>query len=76
MASRPRATTLRRLGVLERKRNSKRSNRPVAMWGKLMTVDKWEAIAHPSQQRLKANVREDGPVDYSGIPELELVPSS
>jgi len=37
-----------------------------------MSVDDWEVISTQQQQRLKANVKEDGAVDYSGIPELEL----
>jgi len=38
-------------------------------------VDDWEVISTQQQQRLKANVKEDTAVDYSGIPQLELVPS-
>ena len=45
------------------------------MFPRLVSVDEWEAIAHPSQQRLKANVKEDTAVDYSGIDEIELEPS-
>lgn len=66
---------LKRLGVIERKRHTKRHSGPVAMFPRLVSVDEWEVISTQQQRRLKANVREDGPVDYSGIPEVELVPS-
>ena len=47
----------------------------VAMFPRLVSVDDWEVIASQAQGRLKRNVKEDGAVDYSGIPEIELVPS-
>ena len=72
---RTKASTLKRLGVIERRRNTKRRSGPVAMFPRLVSVDDWEVIASQAQGRLKRNVKEDGAVDYRGIPELELVPS-
>lgn len=66
--------TLDRLAALE-KRGTTDRNRPVAMFPRLVTVDEWEAISSPQQRELKANMREDGPPDYSGIGEFELVPN-
>lgn len=73
---RPRTTTmLKRLGVIENKRHQKRRSGPVAMFPKLVSVDEWEVISVQQQRRLKANIKDDAGVDYSGIPELVLVPS-
>ena len=42
------------------------------MFPRLVSVDDWEVISTQQQQRLKANVKEDTAVDYSGIDEIEL----
>lgn len=39
------------------------------------SVDEWDGISTQQQRRLKANIKDDVGVDYTGIPELELAPS-
>ena len=72
MPRRPRANSLNRLGVLERKRHQKRRSGPVAMFPKLISIDDFEFISVQQQRRLKVNAMEGTAVDYSGIPEIEL----
>lgn len=52
-----------------------KKKRPVAMFPRLVSVSEWSAVAEPMQQRLKDNIKQDTPVDYSDIPKLELVAS-
>lgn len=52
-----------------------KKKRAVAMFPRLVSVSEWSVVAEPMQQRLKDNIKEDTPVDYSDIPKLELVAS-
>jgi len=68
------SSTLRRLEALEQRVFEVR---PVAMWPKMIHVDKWSVIAANMQAALKADVRGGGSTQYStsDVEQLELIAS-
>lgn len=52
------AATMKRLEALEQ---TKGTNRPIALFPRLMQVDEWESTAAPAQKILKQNVKSHNP---------------
>ena len=71
------AAVYKRLQRIEQQRHNA-VVKPVAMWGELLGVDAWGAIAVVAQERLKEHVKsdEDGRCDYSDLQEMQLVPKT
>lgn len=68
------AALIKRVEHLERSRLLDK-RRPVAMFPRLVSVDRWGELAVQMQSILKDNVVTDTAPDYGDLPKLELVAS-